>query len=67
MRQVFEKYEPNHILYAGLRINYVNEPGIDAGGLLKDFYSCCFREVLSEEKGLWRLCPNGVTLHPTVP
>ncbi|CCK71832.1 putative E3 ubiquitin-protein ligase HUL4 KNAG_0I00410 [Huiozyma naganishii CBS 8797] len=37
-----------------LRVEFVNEPGIDAGGLRKEWFMLLTREMLSKQNGLFR-------------
>jgi hypothetical protein len=37
------------------RINFINEPGIDAGGLAKEWFELVTDEVFDPAKGLWQM------------
>ncbi|RLN20983.1 hypothetical protein BBJ28_00008049 [Nothophytophthora sp. Chile5] len=47
--------QPEHIHFP-LRIEFVGEPGIDAGGLQREWFSILFGRLLDDELGLFMTC-----------
>lgn len=41
------------------KVNFVDEPGIDAGGLFRDCMSSIVDDLFSPHLDLFLLCPNG--------
>lgn len=46
-------------LHQSLRIRFVNEPGVDAGGLVREWFTLMTQEVFDDATGLFYTSPNG--------
>ncbi len=55
---------PMNELYGTLSINYDAEEGVDAGGLLRDWYLQLFRSLLNPMYGLFEFSSDGSTYQP---
>jgi len=48
-----------------LVIEFINEPGVDQGGLIREFYSLLSREIFNPGYCLFKTCANNVTFQPS--
>ncbi|VVT56094.1 uncharacterized protein SAPINGB_P004805 [Magnusiomyces paraingens] len=55
--QILEAQEND--LKKGIRVKFVDEPGIDVGGLKKEWFLLLIRELFSEELGLFKVEDSG--------
>ncbi|KAI9993500.1 hypothetical protein PInf_015607 [Phytophthora infestans] len=46
-------------LHQSLRIKFANEPGVDAGGLVREWFTLMTKEVFDDSTGLFYRCGNG--------
>ncbi|KUF97393.1 5-aminolevulinate synthase [Phytophthora nicotianae] len=46
-------------LHQSLRIKFANEPGVDAGGLVREWFTLMTKEVFDDTTGLFYRCGNG--------
>ncbi|CAH0518859.1 unnamed protein product [Peronospora belbahrii] len=46
-------------LHQSLRIRFANEPGVDAGGLVREWFTLMTKEVFDDTTGLFRRSGNG--------
>lgn len=44
----------------GLRVHFIGEEGIDAGGLRKEWFLLLVREIFDPEHGMWRHHPSSI-------
>jgi hypothetical protein len=42
-------------LHKHLRVKFVGEPSVDAGGVQREWFTTCFEEIFSEEMGLFQI------------
>jgi len=47
------------------RIEFVNEPGVDQGGLKKEWLTLLSKEIFDPQAGLFKLSPNLRSVHPS--
>jgi len=47
------------------RIEFVNEPGVDQGGLKKEWLTLLSKEIFDPRAGLFKLSPNMRSVHPS--
>ena len=46
-------YKQDEFIIKRLYIHYVNEAGIDAGGLIREWFSLIFKDILNPDFGLF--------------
>lgn len=46
------------------KVEFVKEPGVDAGGLKKEWLTLLAKELFDTRNGLFQLSPNTRTIHP---
>mmetsp|Transcript_39276 Transcript_39276/g.34966 ORF Transcript_39276/g.34966 Transcript_39276/m.34966 type:complete len:319 (-) Transcript_39276:3002-3958(-) len=57
----FAKHSQEKLFF---RIEFVKEPGVDQGGLKKEWLNLLSKDLFGPRSGLFKLSPNGRTLHP---
>jgi len=55
---------PHKEIISNSKIEFVKEPGVDAGGLKKEWLTLLTKEIFDPIKGLFQLSPNSRTIHP---
>eukprot|EP00825_Cyclidium_porcatum_P007879 TRINITY_DN13954_c0_g1_i1.p1 TRINITY_DN13954_c0_g1~~TRINITY_DN13954_c0_g1_i1.p1 ORF type:complete len:681 (+),score=123.89 TRINITY_DN13954_c0_g1_i1:90-2132(+) len=59
-------YGSHSISVRRFSVQYLNEEGIDGGGLLSEWFSIVFQKVLQPEFGLFTYSSNGITCQPSI-
>jgi hypothetical protein len=58
------KFSPNQTYSCEVSVEFLDEKGIDAGGLRTEWVNLCIKEVTNPDFGLFILSSNGVTIQP---
>lgn len=61
--QEFERHSQETTLY-NFKIEFVNEPGVDQGGLKKEWLNLLSKEIFDPMAGLFKLSANLRSIHP---
>ncbi|EGR30732.1 ubiquitin- hect domain protein, putative [Ichthyophthirius multifiliis] len=57
---------PVNLVQRKFEIKFKDEPGVDAGGPSREFYSQVFKDLLDPQKGFFSVSSNGITMQPSI-
>ncbi|KRX08891.1 HECT-domain-containing protein [Pseudocohnilembus persalinus] len=65
LKSIFLRFTPGEIVMYDLRVRFLNEAGLDWGGLKNEWLALLSTEVFHPDYGLFRLSPNKQSIQPS--